>query len=102
MTSVRELLREIEELKCRQRVWMGVREYLEGFTPEGGTGADVVIDGAYVPQDTVLDVINEVESTCLDPIAKRIKEIEAAKVDDGKARVEAPAKKSRKRSQKKS
>jgi hypothetical protein len=85
MATVRELLREIEELKQREHVWLGVREYLEAFTPEGDTASEAVIDGVGIPQDVVIDVLADVDSECLGPIQARIREIEASKVSDGKA-----------------
>lgn len=91
MATVRELLREIEELRNKEHVWLGIREYLEAYTPEGGADSSVEIDGATVPQDVVLDVIADVDSECLGPIQARIREIEAAKVDDGREKAPPPA-----------
>lgn len=96
MATVRELLREIQELRNREHVWLGIREHLESFTPEGGVESAVEIDGAVVPQDVVLDVISDVDSECLGPIQLRIREIEASKVDNGKAAKKEKAKPARK------
>lgn len=85
MSTVREILREIGELKDKEHVWLGVREFLEGFTPEGGVESLVTIDGADISLDTVLDVMADVDSECLGPIQARIREIEASKVEDEKA-----------------
>lgn len=105
MATVKQLLREIEELKMREHVWLGIRDYLEGFTPEGdiaSTGSDAVINEVRVPQDVIIDVLGDIDSECLGPIQSRIRIIEASKVDDGKAK-ESPSKKNnRKRTAKKS
>lgn len=85
MATVREILREIDELRDKEHVWLGVREFLEGFTPEGGVESLVTIDGANIPLDVVLDVMADVDSECLGPIQARIRQIEASKVEDGKA-----------------
>lgn len=84
MSTVKQLLREIEELRMREHVWLGIREYLEAFTPEGNTATEALIDGVKVPQDIVIDVLADINTDCLGPIQSRIMEIEAAKVDDGR------------------
>lgn len=103
MTTVKQLLREIEELKMREQVWLGIREYLEGFTPEGEAATDAVIDGMRIPIDIVIDVLGDIDSECLGPIQERIQNIESSKVSDGKDKKAGSTKeKSRKRSAKKS
>lgn len=104
MTTVKQLLREIEELKMREHVWLGIRDYLEGFTPEGDiavSGSEAVINEVKVPQDIIIDVLGDIDSECLGPIQSRIRAIEASKVGDGKAK-ESSSKTSRKRTTKKS
>jgi len=103
MTTIKQLLREIEELKMREHVWLGIRDYLEGFTLEGditGSGSDALINEVRVPQDVIIDVLGDIDSECLGPIQSRIRTIESAKVDDGKAK-ESSSKTTRKRTSKK-
>ena len=105
MATVRELLREIEELRMREHVWLGIKEYLEAFLPEGGSTSAIEVDGVKVPEDVVIDVLGDVDSECLGPIQARIRAIEASKVSDGKVKEAGKAKpkaKPRKRSAKKS
>lgn len=81
MPTVKELLLELDNLKSHEVVWLGIRDWLEGFLPEGGN-VNIEMNGVHVPEDAVINVLGEIDEKCLGPIQARVRSIEAAKIDE--------------------
>ena len=82
MVTVKEMLLVLEELKMKEHVWLSVKDHLESFLPEGTTSHPLCIDGVIIPQSAVIDVLGDIDQSCLDPIRERINRIEGSKVNE--------------------
>lgn len=81
MVTVKEMLQVLEELKMKEHVWHSVKEYLEQYLPEGNQTGNLHINGVAISEATVIDVLGDVDTHCLEPIQEKIIRIEGAKVD---------------------
>lgn len=84
MTTVKSILKEYNELKETEQVWLSIKEYLERCLPEGGVSSTILLDGASVPTDVIIGVLADIDSMCLGPVQDRVRKIETTKVKDAK------------------
>lgn len=82
MVTFKEMMQALEELKMKEQVWHAVKEHLESFLPEGSLAKNLTIDGVEIPTSVVIDVMCDIDATCLGPLKEKILRIEGAKVDE--------------------
>lgn len=86
MATIKEMLLVLDELKMKEHVWLSVKEHLESYLPEGATTRPLCINGVIIPQSAVIDVLGDIDQSCLDPIRKKINRIEGSRIDEPKSR----------------
>lgn len=89
--TLKNLVMEYAELQQRERIWDEIKTFLGMFVPSKASGGDArtlkMEDGRVIDSDVFVDILSDIDADIVEPMEKRIAELEAMEVDtDGKKR----------------